>query len=260
MEEDWDTLVLLDACRYDMSSDAVEFDGTLGSRISLGSTSEEFLNRNFSNGAFHDTVYVNANVYLPRLGLDQDGTFHAVIDLLDEWDPDLEIAHPETVTRAALDAHNQFPNKRVIVHYMQPHIPFIGEYGQELQERIDHRSVWVELRNGDKPVSIDEIWNAYRENLDLVLEYVEKLLSTISGKVVISSDHGNMVGERHSPIPTRKLYGHPWGVYAPQLVKVPWFEIRSGDRRTIKSESPIEIQEQSEALIQERLQSLGYVD
>lgn len=260
MEEDWDTLILLDACRYDMFADAVEFNGKLESRISLGSTSEEFLSRNFSDSEFYDTVYVNANAYLPRLGLDQDGPFHAVIDLLDEWDPKLEIAHPEVVTNAALDAHDRFPNKRVIVHYMQPHIPFIGEYGRKLQERIGRRSVWVDLRNGDKPASLNEIWNAYRENLDLVLEYVEELLAEISGKVVISADHGNMVGERQGPIPTWKMYGHPWGVYTPQLVRVPWFKIGSSDRRTIQSEPPIEVQGQSEELIQDRLQSLGYVE
>jgi hypothetical protein len=260
MEEDWDTLILLDACRYNMFADAVELDGELDSRISLGSTSEEFLDRNFSDGQFHDTVYVNANVYLPHLGLDQDGTFHAVIDLLDDWDPELEIAHPETVTDAARRAHDEFPNKRVIVHYMQPHIPFIGEYGWELQDRIGRRSVWKDLRDGKQRVGMDEIWKAYRENLDFVLEYVEELLAEISGKAVISADHGNMVGERHGPIPTKKMYGHPWGVYAPQLVKVPWFEIESGDRRTVTTDPPVAVRKQSEELIQERLRSLGYTE
>jgi hypothetical protein len=31
---------------------------------------------------------------LPYLGLDEDETFHDVIDLVEEWDPELEIAHP----------------------------------------------------------------------------------------------------------------------------------------------------------------------
>jgi hypothetical protein len=172
----------------------------------------------------------------------------------------LEIAHPETVTTAAVDAHSRFPNKRVIVHYMQPHIPFIGEYGRKLQERIGRRSVWVDLRNGDKPASLNEIWSAYRENLGLVLGYVDELLTEISGKVVISADHGNMVGERQGPIPTKKMYGHPWGVYTPQLVRVPWFKIGSSERRTITSEPPVEVQQQPEELIQDRLQSLGYVE
>lgn len=260
IEEDWDTLVLLDACRYDMFERLVEFNGELDSRISLGSTSEEFLDRNFSDGTFHDTVYVNANVYFPHIGLDQDSTFHAVIDVLDEWDPDLEIAHPETVTDAARRAHEQFPNKRVIVHYMQPHIPFIGEYGRTIQERIDDRSVWEPLRDGRTDVTLEEVWRAYDENLNFVFKYVDRLLSDISGKVVLSADHGNMIGERQSPLPTRTMYGHPWGVYTPQLVEVPWFEIDAGPRRPVTTDPPTTNREHSEELIANRLQALGYTE
>lgn len=260
MDEDWDTLVLLDACRYDMFERRVPFEGELNERFSLGSTSEEFLERNFSDGTYHDTVYVNANAYLPKLGLDQNETFHAVIDLLDEWDPELEIAHPQTVTETALRAHADYPNKRVIVHYMQPHIPFIGEYGRAVQERINYRSVWKPLRNGDCPVTVDEVWRAYDENLDVVFDYVEELLSEISGKVVLSADHGNMVGERHGPFPTAKMYGHPWGVYAPELVRVPWFEIESGPRRTVTADPPVAAREQPEELVADRLRSLGYTE
>jgi len=260
MEEDWDTLVLLDACRYDMFAEQVEFEGELGSHISLGSTSEEFLDRNFSDGTFHDTVYVNANVYFPKLGLDQDETFHATIDLLDDWDPDLEIAHPETVFDAAKEAHEQYPNKRVIVHFMQPHIPFIGEYGQQLQEQFDYRSVWKPFRRGERPISLEEVWRAYNENLEIVLEYVKSLREEISGKMVVSADHGNMVGERQGPIPTRKMYGHPWGVYTPQLVQVPWFVFETEERRNVTTDPPVSVRKQPDDLIEDRLQSLGYKD
>lgn len=260
MDEDWDTLVILDACRYDMFKRRVPFEGEIDDLVSLGSTSEEFLERNFSDGTYHDTVYVNANVYFPKLGLGQDETFHAVIDLLDEWDPELEIAHPETVTETALRAHADYPNKRVIVHYMQPHIPFIGEYGRTVQEQIDYRSVWKPLRKGTCPVTVDEVWEAYDENLDLVFDYVEELLANLSGKVVITADHGNMVGERHGPFPTRKLYGHPWGVYAPELVRVPWFKIESGPRRTVRADPPETAREQPEKLVADRLRSLGYTE
>lgn len=46
MSEDWDTLILLDACRYDMFADDASLDGRLESRISRGFTSEEFLDQN----------------------------------------------------------------------------------------------------------------------------------------------------------------------------------------------------------------------
>lgn len=260
MEEDWDTLILLDACRYDMFAERVPFNGELKSRISLGSTSEEFLRQNFEDSKYHDTVYVNANVYFPRVGLDQNRTFYSVIDLLDEWDEDLEIAHPETVTEAAREAHKQFPNKRVIAHYMQPHIPFIGERGREITEQAGNRNAWVPFRSGNHPISIEELWTGYNENLDLVFDYVEDLLNEIHGKVVISADHGNMVGERQGPIPTKRMFGHPYGVYSERLIKVPWF-VMDGERRTITSESPTTEQDtdsHSEDLIDQRLRALGY--
>jgi hypothetical protein len=258
MDEDWDTLILLDACRYDMFAERVPFDGDLQSRISLGSTSEEFLRQNFEDGQHHDTVYVNANVYFPKVGLNQDETFHAVIDLLDEWDDDLEIAHPRTVTDAAKDAHNAYPNKRVIVHYMQPHIPFIGELGQEIQEEIGYRNAWVPFRQNQNPVSMKRLWRGYNENLDLVFEYVSELLDHIDGRVIISADHGNMVGDRQGPIPTKRMYGHPWGVYSAELVKVPWLAITGNKRRLISAEPPQAGKQYSDELITDRLRSLGY--
>lgn len=260
MSEDWDTLIILDACRFDMFAERVPFAGQLETRISLGSTSEEFLRQNFAESQHHDTVYVNANVYFPKVGLNQDGTFHAVVDLLDDWDDDLEIAHPETVTEAAKQAHKQYPDKRVIVHYMQPHIPFIGEQGRNIINRIGNRNAWVPFRNGESPITIQRLWDGYNENLDLVFEYVDNLLSEIDGKIVLSADHGNMVGERQYPVPTKRMFGHPWGVYTPELVKVPWFIINDG-RRTISSDRPdknLEDESYSNDFIKQRLKSLGY--
>lgn len=82
-------------------------------------------------------MYVSANGYVPELGLDQDGTFHAVINVLNQWDDDLETVRPEAVTNAARKAHRDYPDKRIIVHYMQPHIPFITEAGRAFQKRLD---------------------------------------------------------------------------------------------------------------------------
>jgi hypothetical protein len=258
INEDWDTLILLDACRFDMFEETVEMEGNLDYTISLGSTSEEFLTRNFSKGTFHDTVYVNANAYLPYLGLDEDQTFHDVIDLVEDWDPELEIAHPRLVTDRAKAAHERYPNKRIIVHYMQPHIPFIGEYGRTVQERADRRSVWKQFRVGEFPVSVDEAWRAYVDNLEFVLEFVEELFEGTNGKFVISADHGNLVGERQGPVPTKKMYGHPWGVYAPELVKVPWFTPDFDGRRDTVSEPPKTVLGHSEEMITDRLCALGY--
>jgi hypothetical protein len=96
--------------------------------------------------------------------------------------------------------------------------------------------------------------------LTVVFEYVRDLLKTLNGKTVISADHGNMVGERSEPFPTRRMYGHPWGVYTPELVQVPWYVIESGDRRETHSDPPVQSAGHSEDVVNDRLQALGYKD
>jgi len=265
MDEDWDNLLILDACRYDMFADHIELDGTLESRISLGSSSVEFLERNFLSTMHHDTVYVNANPYLPRLDLDK-GTFHAVIDCINEWDQELETIPPKTVADATERAHKTFDNKRLIAHFMQPHHPFIGEAGKNLRgtglslEPDGERDtvIWEYLESGNAEVSVNRVWEAYEENLDVVLAEVDSLLNQLDGKTVITADHGNLLGERLSPIPSRKKFGHPYGVHTEELVRVPWFIIESGSRRDITEDTPQNQKTVPEKEIESRLESLGY--
>lgn len=265
MDEDWDNLLILDACRYDMFAAQIGLNGMLESRISLGSSSEEFLERNFDSRTCHDTVYVNANPYIPRLGLDK-GTFHAVVDCLKDWDQDLETVRPETVADAARMAHESFPNKRLVAHFMQPHHPFIGETGRDLMGSglsIDSDGerdpvIWDHLESGSADVSLETVWTAYEENLNIVLSEVESLLDDLEGKTVITADHGNLLGERLSPIPSRRKYGHPYGVHTPELVRVPWFVCDGSERRDIRSDPPVESERASESEVEKRLEALGY--
>jgi hypothetical protein len=266
MDEDWDNLLILDGCRYDMFADRVDLPGTLESSISLGSSSEEFMEQNFLGERFHDTVYVNANPFIPRLGLDEE-TFHAVVDCLSEWDPELQTIRPETVSQAAKTAHEQYPNKRLIVHFMQPHTSFIGDRGRELNAGgwlMDHNveddpGIWNRLRDG-QDVPLETVWEAYNENLDVVLSEVEELLDDLSGKSVITADHGNLVGERLGPIPTRRKYGHPYGVHTEELVKVPWFVVEGETRREVRADPPTESDSEglSKTELEDRLEALGY--
>lgn len=266
MKEDWDNLLILDGCRHGMFSDQIDIDGRLESRVSLGSSSEEFLEQNFNVGKFHDTVYVNANPYIPRLGLD-NGTFHAVVDCLEEWDRELQTVRPETVANTARRAHDQYPDKRLIVHFMQPHAPFIGEQGVSLigggwtmdhEVENEEQSIWDYLRDHKTNLDINEFWTAYKENLDVALDEVKPLLDILSGKSVITADHGNLVGERLSPIPTRRKYGHPYGVHAEELLKVPWFIPESQGRRETRADPPEGLEGISDGEVENRLTALGY--
>lgn len=267
MSEDWDTLVLLDACRYDDFKQINDIPGDLQSQISKGVDSAEFIQKNFVGNDFHDTVYVTAN---PHVNSIPDDTFHEIISApVKNWDDKLQCVPPEMVTEAAIAAHRDFPDKRIIVHYMQPHDPPLGPTADQIRERFDIGGPVSEQqeRDGDRIMELvasgevdeDLVREAYRETLDIVLNDVKRLLQEISGKVIVSSDHGEMFGE--SPYPfLGKLYEHYNNPKTVELCKVPWFVIDDeSDRREIISEAPTnQSRDVDDSDIERQLEALGY--
>jgi hypothetical protein len=253
--EDWDTLLVLDACRYDLFAEALEdhpLPGTLTDRTALDSGTPGFLAANFGDGTFHDTVYVTANPYVSTdLGEDK---FHAVDAVWrDDWDDELQTVRPETVAERALAAVERYPEKRLIVHFMQPHAPFIGETRLGERETFAIRETALGRdgssarrrqptpfeRLGAGELTREAVWEAYRDNLDAALPAVEDLLTTLPGRTAVTADHGNALGEFARPFPIR-VYGHPLGIHIPALTRVPWFVSDNGERKVIRAEPPVE--------------------
>lgn len=58
---DWDNLVVLDACRYDLFEELHTFPGDLKSVISRGSNTVKWLQTDFKKEQYSDIVYVTAN-------------------------------------------------------------------------------------------------------------------------------------------------------------------------------------------------------
>lgn len=277
MAEDWDNCYLLDACRYDMFADLNPFGGDLDCRISKASSTPGFLEANFGETTHYDTVYVTAN---PMHAVDEwcdvdlDTVFHAVVDVWKEdWDADRGTVPPERTAAAVRDAAKTHPDKRLLAHFTQPHHPFIGPTGESMadlgmrgREKAlnpsagvsdnSSRKIWERLERGE--VSKRRVWRAYRENLELTFPHIESLLEDVSGRTVITSDHGNLVGEFLWPFPKRG-YGHPVGLAAPQLLKVPWLVIDTGSRRKVRSDPPVESQDaRASDEVHDRLADLGY--
>lgn len=251
MARDWDTAIILDACRYDFFAEECTLEGELTKAISPASSSYGFISETFKGRTFHDTVYVTGNPFTTVLN---DDTFHDV-ELDEAWDGREQEAPPGRVTSAAIDAHREYPNKRIIVHYMTPHSPYIADGYGHVDDEIGNCLGVSYL----KDTTWSEVRAAYRANLRLVLEHVGELLEAIQGKVVVTADHGEMLGERMRPIPVR-VYGHPRGCYLPELVEVPWLEIENGPRREVRAESPVGSLDVDEETKEERLRALGYLD
>jgi hypothetical protein len=245
--------------------------GTLSSRISKGSSTVEWLEANFHGRDLRDTVYVTANPQLERNRARWNIRLHETINvwLEDGWDDETGTVRAETLTEAALDAVERFPQKRLVVHYMQPHYPFVPadtgfdkEHLRQLNDSGDgpsEENVWNQKFTGKLNISREELWSIYSDNLAYVLEHVEKLLETVPGKTVVTSDHGNYVGERASPIPIRE-YGHPRGLYDAPVIRVPWLELERGERREIHASSAGTTDRVESDVVTERLRDLGYRD
>lgn len=132
MQEEWNVLVVLDACRYDAFRDrfGTFFSGRLEERLSVGSCTPEWRNRSFP-GSYQDTIFVSANPYLNSrvevAGFRASDHFFRVIDVwATGWDTRFGTVLPSEVTAAALRAATDYPGKRLIVHYIQPHAPYIA--------------------------------------------------------------------------------------------------------------------------------------
>jgi hypothetical protein len=100
---------------------------------------------------------------------------------------------------------------------------------------------------------------AYLENLRLVLGEVRELVRYLSGRIIVTADHGELLGEKGR-------YSHFGGSDDPLLTGVPWLVIVKKDR-----EDPVVSDAggqkaagpsggEDEARIKARLKALGYID
>lgn len=282
MEEDWDNLIILDACRYDAFSETNFLEGELEAKTIPASHSREFMREYFVGKDLSDTIYVTGNTHASKFTEDFDFHYMEYVKLDDVCSRDTDyIGPPEghdstvlpgDVVEKSLKVHDRFPNKRLIVHFMQPHLPFIGEYGNEIYSRalqeaenagIDitrdwsHSTIDIWKAVQDERISVDEVdvWRAYNENVQIVLEYVEVLLDELIGRSVITADHGELLGES---VLRNKRYGHPHDIRHEKLNTVPWLVINGTPRRDITTGQGVEYDKIAEDTIEDQLRALGY--
>lgn len=256
LSRNWQNLVILDACRFDLFEEHNTLPGELSSVISRGSATVEFLRANFANRELLDTVYVTASPQLHSFRHEIGVKFHDVVNI---WQHEEKLWNgatppPEVTTEKAIDTANKNPHKRLIVHYTQPHHPFIGQ-GDTVP--VDG-TMWRAIREGTLEISRKTLWNAYADNLKQAFPHVERFMKEVPGRTVITSDHGNMLGERGFPLPVR-IWGHPRGIYEPELVRVPWLVYDDGSTKTVREGKPKREEDPvGDTSVKQRLERLGY--
>ena len=276
MNEAWDYLIILDACRYDYFEVTNQLRGRLEKRVSLGSNTSEWLKKNFT-GYYDDVIYISANPHCSDheiAGFIGTEHFFKVENVWNYgWSEKLDTVPPHEVTNAALCLKDMYPDKRMIIHYIQPHGPWIGKTRITVDEMgfdsslamfndrwVVDTMAWNLVKAGKLDVAL--LKQATLDNLTLALTEVERLVNELTGKVVVSADHGEAFGEKG-------IYEHTAGIYTKELVEVPWLVIDKGPKQVVSNIlSPEWVVEDGLAAmpplgkdkVADRLRALGYFE
>ncbi len=306
---DWDHLIILDACRYDIFSEIYceYLSGQLKKVKSAGSCTLEWLKKTWGGRNYKNVVYISANPYcnsseVKIFGFRAKDHFHKIIDVWDfGWDTEVNTVRPETVLRETKRALEQYPSKKFVIHYAQPHPPFlkgyelqgIGILANTLIKKLNllhsggaaqvglHQTnirdviggklirtlgygVTAKIKNllGLPAGAVWDVWfrfgpdkvkEFYEDNLRRALKCVKKSLNFLDGKIIITSDHGEIfpieiekldsrvkkgflraklrpyktIGEFYTPDGKKMVFGHPANVRIPVLREVPWFQMKA---------------------------------
>lgn len=258
-EHEWDLMVVLDACRLDLLQSVkseYSFIGSVDQFDSPASHSVGWIKENFSEkyaDIISNTAYITGNPHTDKINEEIDfeylyeGWKHA-------WDKSLGTVPPRPLTDKTIDYCRAESPDRTIVHYMQPHAPFISD-GELIFERYVDRSEdgrysteWPAFQRDE--IDIDEFWQGYQDALRCVLDDVALLLENVNAnRVVITADHGNSLGEKG-------IYEHPPGVPLSSLREVPWVKTAATDTNSYEPDRSSTAD--SNISVEEKLEALGY--
>jgi len=244
LKEDWDILIILDACRYDTFIKCIDpyFANVTRPVNSEASDTINWLYKHWSDKKRNDILYISGNTFIASKK-SVYSSYHAykffgkVVDTwMHGWDKESDTVMPVSVYFDFLFNMNEY--KRTIVHFLQPHAPYMFKVKKitplGLVKRILPKEIQTFIfKNIKKIISYktrqklyreadykhkytdDEIKEAYEENLKYVLPYVYDIIrKSKNKKIIITSDHAEYLGENgrygHGGEPTKLITTVPY--------------------------------------------------
>jgi hypothetical protein len=265
LEENEFLLIIFDSCRFDFFENQYSLHYT--GKLQRASTTNTYTKRYQTNiwPDEYDLTYVAGGPVISDRTFGLSNHDYRPSEHFDEivpvWDMDYEkelgVTPPEAVTDAALERDAS----RMVVHYFQPHAPYIGESrlrddqtegaattSSKIEIRAESLKEVYELIENER---IDEstLHEAYASNLSRVMEAAKPLVDHASQRTVITSDHGELLGEDG-----RYMHG---GAPHPVLCEVPWLKIENvvGEINNVEPAK----RRRTEKNVKEQLQDLGYM-
>lgn len=267
VDKDWEVLVVLDACRYDFFEENYEdfLSGELTKRESPACRTPDWFKAEFGKEKHEDIVYVSANPHINSVtsseGIMASENFHKVVDVWNSgWDEEKDTVPPEKVKEAALDALEEYEDKRIVVHYIQPHYPYLGKtvgdlgwfrendeyslpekayryisfkvFGDNLNDILGRTRAW-KVRNALKLAPSDgkdeETWRQFKDNIpkwkDLYEDNLRQALSTVKDLVEETEKKTVVTGDHGEAFGEHGVFLHPSGADIPELKEVPWLKV-----------------------------------
>ena len=247
VKENWDYLLIIDACRYDVFEEVVKERGLKG-KLTLfdtrcGQTPTWYRKYwSYKDSDIH-LISSNPQPFMTVCTWDAHKRFKTARwadpesstegEFIKKWlKKDEQTWNPDIV----LDVFERYhwPGSRYLLHFMPPHLPYLGEKGKSLLKKLGvvnnpHRNIYDAVRDYGRQGHWDEVRECYKENLEYVLDKIYARLDLFPGKVVISSDHAEMLGEPN--FDDQGIFGHgreagPKSPVWEKIRQVPWFEVK----------------------------------
>lgn len=147
MKKDWDILIIMDALRYDYAkkvypnAEAVESPAiwTMGwlkkTWIKKHNDIIYVSGNTYCNSKMNLTTTLNGKEYFSFFGKE---FFYRVVDAWDyAWDDELKLINPKGVLECAKISMSLNKDKKFIIHFMQPHVPFASHRTPLLKNLFD---------------------------------------------------------------------------------------------------------------------------
>lgn len=232
LDEEWDVLIILDACRYDIFKQVYEKQqrnpGQLKKAKTFSKGTKEWMQNNFVDQDCSDIVYIDPIVMFHQF-IPHNTFFKTIMVWEDNWDYEYGTITPEDMTRVALQQFKRYPGKRFIVHYHQPHPPYLleeyKEFGEidtpeKIQKNIKKKFSFTECYQGRmcKSFGYERTWrwlsflgvepqsyygqiykkygykgviDGYKKNLERAYNEVNRLIDKYDARFIVSSDHSH---------------------------------------------------------------------
>jgi len=231
----WNTLLVLDACRYDRFKKVYQKCGLKGKLRCVDSQATwtiEWYKKHW-NRKGQKIVVISAHPFLKDRNKRLFSLFYKVVYVKGLPNADISNTYkswmnPLESLKQIKKTQKKFPNKKLLIHFIPPHLPFIGPKGKKYQEylakKYSSRSIYTLVENDGRRSGWEKAKKCYTESIKITLQLINKFLYQMRPPVIITADHAELIGEADGI--SKSAYNHGVHIKIRKIREVPWLEVK----------------------------------